>query len=87
MSAIHTAPVTARAVMYCRNCSRRWESSLFSPERFGDEEKACAPAFAQGWRVYVSGRGQLAYCPDHEPTKTMRLLMPRTPDSGEAANA
>ena len=82
MSAIGVFAVTAKAVLYCRNCGKRWESSVFQPERFGDEERACGPAFALGWRVYRAARGQLAYCPTHEPSRPMRQLMPTSPVSG-----
>ena len=76
MSAISVNPIIATASMVCNRCHERWESDEFTSSRWGDEVRACQPAFDLGWRVYVGGRSQLAYCPLHEPSRDMRIIHP-----------
>lgn len=74
MSAIKVWPLTATAILSCSKCIGWWESRLFEPRNYGSEVVACAPAFAIGWRVFASGRGQRAYCPNCSPSTPMHLV-------------
>ena len=73
MTGINEYAKTATAVLRCDKCGARWESRLYEPQRWGDEVRACAPAFALGWRVYTPhGRGgHRTYCPQHDPSVDM----------------
>lgn len=78
MSDVMLDATMARAALCCDRCSRRWESRVFTVTRaFGDAERHAAPAFAHGWRVYVSGRGRRVYCPDCSPSVPMRQVLPK----------
>lgn len=74
MSGISVKAIRARATLACDKCGTRWESVIYEPRRWGDENRAAAPAFALGWRVYNAGRGHRTYCPDHGPSVPMMLI-------------
>jgi hypothetical protein len=74
MSAIHVFPETARVHLNCCRWEAGWVSEIYRPGHYGDAERACIPAFDAGWRIFSSGHGQRAYCPDCEPTTNMWLV-------------
>lgn len=76
MSGIIERSVTARARLSCdaHECDERWTSSDYRSDHHLSAEVACAPAFDQGWRVFVGGRSQHTYCPAHGPKADMRLV-------------
>lgn len=74
MTGIDVHVVQARAQLRCDKCGALWRSQTYNPNRWGQEREKAAPAFEQGWRVYVGGRAHRTYCEKHGPTVPMRLL-------------
>lgn len=76
MSGIEEYAETARAVLHCdaTDCAARWESEIYRPKQWRDEARAAAPAFREGWRLFVGARTRRTYCPKHGPKTPMREL-------------
>lgn len=81
MSGIYESAVTATAGLSCNkgDCTQSWRSKIYQPTRWQSSVDACAPAFAEGWRVFVGKRTQHAYCPAHGPAVEMRQIHPAVP--------
>ena len=79
MSGINVKTHQARATLRCDKCRAEWKSALYFPRKWGDEVRACEPAFSAGWRVFAGARSQRSYCPECKPTVQMILVHGRTP--------
>ena len=76
MSGIIIRAVTVRAELRCDKCGETWTSGDYTRARYTAAVEPCAPAFADGWRVYAGKRAQRTYCPQHYPTTVMRQVHP-----------
>lgn len=76
MSGVRQVAVRAISVLICdaRDCHARWSSETYAAGFWGSDVEGAAPAWDLGWRVYAGAREQRTYCPEHAPTRTMRLV-------------
>lgn len=89
MSGLIRWPVIEQVVLRCevRTCGSRFVSPEYRSGGYGEPwtrafadapQRATAPAFEAGWRVFVGKRSQHTYCPEHGPTVPMRQVFPRS---------
>lgn len=76
MSGIYRRSIVETANLRCdgRGCSERWESDRYERRHGFTEVAAIHSALMAGWAIYRGARTQHTYCPEHRPTRPMRLV-------------